>query len=484
MTGARLVYLEARRAAGSLVVVILAAVVTVVSTVSMWGRMTVWPTVGADIAVSLSATGLAGMLVASTAILRQARPELAAMLDCSSITPGGRRFQVICGATAGVGLIAAGSLGIQVAAGSLGSISIGSFPTADLVSGVATAMVYTALGGALACFFRSAIAAPVAAAVLFLAFFIAPDWWLLPVVPDEGLFVLPPRPPGWHALYVLALLAVVLCSLTPALMGRVAGTAGIAAMVVMVVVFGALTLGSSARQELEALGDPHRQDDVPRTAAASVCVHRSVRMCFNPQFASWVGLWQAAVAPIAIRIPPMVRAGLPTIRQEAPLGLVDQNVPPYIGVPVTWGRHGADVNDRRRLAGSVAAAAVGLPFGQHRAGPVGCDGTGQARTIVALWLEAATVEPGQLQRVRRTIFDQHGRTQEVTYWTSDLGAISYSTEDQRLAVALSRTAGVAPLVWAHWTELVNPSTTNTRLSEILGVWSDPGSLATGGNRCP
>lgn len=483
MTGPRLVYLEARRAAGSPVVVVLAAVVTVVSTVSMWGRMTVWPAVGADIAVSLSATGLAGMLVASTAILRQARPALTAMLDCSSITPGGRRFQVICGATAGVGLIAAGSLGIQIAAGSLGSISIGSFPTDDLVSGAAAAMLYTALGGALASLVRSPIAAPVAAAVLFLALFIAPDWWLLPVVPDEGLFVLPPRPPGWHVLYVLALLAVVLSSLTPAMIGRIAGSSAIATMMAVVVVCGAATLGSSAHRGLVALGDPHRQDDIPRTAAATVCVDRSMRMCFDPQFASWVALWQAAVAPIATRIPPAVRAGLPTIRQEAPLGLVDQNVPPYIAVPVTWGRNGADINDRRRLAGAVAAAAVGLPFGQQRAGPVGCDGTGQARTIVGLWLEAATVEPGQPQRVHRTIVDQHGRTQEVTYWTSDLGAVAYSTEDQRLATALSGTAGIAPHVWAHWTELVNPATTTARLSEILGVRSDPGSLTTGGERC-
>lgn len=479
-----LIWIAGVRAVRSPLVVGLSAVIAVIVAAGLWRTMTVWASASAAIGVGAAAVGFGGLVVATDAVLRESRRDFSELLDCARVGRSLRLLALVGGCTCGVGLISAVLAAVMVAVGGLDTVSIGHVGWPDVTSGVTTAMLLTAIGGVATAMTRSAILAPAIAIVAFLAFVAMPDLWLLPVVPEQGLFVLPQRPPIWHSLYGAVLLATVVATLPAGLSRSIGSILVLVVSLCASIILGAATLNSDSHRALLTRGDPHRQADVTVTELSTHCIRHAVQLCSIAEFAPWIPLWEQAVWPVAGGVPPAVRESLPAVRQETLIGQHDRDLSPYLPVGLTWGNHGEQEEDIRSLAGAMAAAAVGFPVGTSRYGTSGCDGSGQARTVLALWLESRAIEPGTQRDVVLTMRDRYGKSSLVTVHSSDLGAVRYSAADIDLAKRMHAMTGVEGAVWARWSELTDPSTPSAVLATMFHV-SVVGQLTTDAlGRCP
>lgn len=403
----------------------------------------------------LAATGafvvaLAMTVVANLATLRDQRngmPETLAAL------PGGpstrtRALALSVASTAAVLaiLVIVPYLLVRAACGPVA----GRFDVVAVLASVTAVALLAVLGVVLGRWLPSLIAAPA-----FLLVFVVLsmqreiDLWFLPVTTILAGDVLEWRS-SLRLLYLLA--AIVLAMAVGLLRHGVTLRRAVAALAALAVMAPLLWLApTSARSAIEG-----------GAAEDLACLERAgVTYCHQPGFASWVPLWAAAVEPVAAALPERARDRLPTVRQY------HSTVQPY-GEPQhrdgqvgeEWGRGALELEYRTMLAGRVAAESVGLAgAGARAAEGATCDGGGQARTVVALWLagHAAAVPPAA-QR------DPLGATH--------LGEVVYGERDERLARQLLTRADARARIGEHWDALVDPGTTVDEALIWLGL--EPG----------
>ncbi|PZG11779.1 hypothetical protein [Nonomuraea aridisoli] len=342
----------------------------------------------------------------------------------------------------------------------LGGPAAGRFDIWEPLTAVAAAVFAATLGVAVGRWARWLIAGPVVVAVLGYLIFQNPTngrlGWLLPVM-QVYQADWPDRPSGIHLLYVVALAA---CWAAVALLRHRARTGRVVAAVAALAV--AVPAGSAAAAEPPGArpgAGPLTMDDVdPRVReryfgpGAHRCADRhGITYCAYEGYEAWIPLWEQAVRPAVDVLPAALRARVPRVEQRSSTWFFGSGSD-VIRAPMTWGHP----DQRALMAQDVAIWATGL--GRSPAGGRnGCDGGGQARTVVALWImgQVAPPEPPRVYHVD----ENFGRRYLVTW-----GAAEVAYAERLLA-----TPGAAERVRAAWPVLMDPATTIDQGLPLLGL---------------
>jgi hypothetical protein len=259
----------------------------------------------------------------------------------------------------------------------------------------------------------------------------------LPLVGDGYLFpvvLFPGTPADWHALYLSGLAGVLVAGLL-ARHRRVLPA-------VLAVVAVAVTGYAVHRQAVPV---------EPRDPVVGCETHAGVRYCPLAGYDSWVPLWREAVEPVATALPPAVIR--PPVRQVPGA----RDVPDAVAVGEVWGRHFTwGRSAREDLAVDYAATVTGLARWSPTGEGTACDGTGQLRTVVALWL---TGNPD-----------------------ADLGRTTHGpAERDAAATLLSRPREqVTALLAAHWPRVTSNAPAGDMLTPLGVTGPRPGT----GPACP
>ncbi|GAB3154890.1 hypothetical protein GCM10027290_50070 [Micromonospora sonneratiae] len=216
-------------------------------------------------------------------------------------------------------------------------------------------------------------------------------WWLSPVLQHRNVVPGAPQPTGWHLLYLVSLVVAVGAVTLLRHWRLLPSAAGMVALTVAV---------ASVGPQLDSIPQVLTQELEDRYAGEAVLVcqrHNEVRYCALPGYERWIVRWREAVAPVVAVLPPSVRADLPRVRQFA-YSFHGTQSPADVATDMIWGRQGSWAADSRaQLAASFAAKIVGLP-GLWTVDPAirfrGCSASGQARTVITLWLAAQALPDG------------------------------------------------------------------------------------------
>lgn len=463
----------------------LALALLAIRIVATWQQLPDWPNAVVDAADSAIIIGAGALLAMSLAASRDARPAAAGIFEALPVGAAVRTLAlVVAGFTAAV-VVTAVVIALQIGSMLIGSTSPAGVDYAELGAGLLLAGCMAVLGVAVARWAPRPVFAVVAVFVVLWFRLQFPGSWLLPVVPSESLVAAMPRPPVWHLLYVAAL-AAVLAGVAMLRAGRTAARLSATAAAVAVAVAAAtLTLTSPEARSPEATIDP-RKSMASATAGADRCANsEGIDYCAFPRFADWIPLWQAAVDPVAAAVPAAVRPSLPGVLQRVPVGVVDTaQAATNVLVGTEWGRNGGEVASRRFLAAQMAAAATGLPRADVRASsPLGCDGRGQARLVIALWLVGQVEDPQPAGQIERTVRGSDGREQSRTTPESDFGTVDYGDAELTMARGLLRDPAATARIGEHWSALVDPGTDLAEAAALLGLAQAPQAEPVKGQPC-
>ncbi|SDT73557.1 hypothetical protein [Actinoplanes derwentensis] len=190
-------------------------------------------------------------------------------------------------------------------------------------------------------------------------------------------------PFGWHLLYLLGLLAVAIAAVCrPA----VPKTSAVVAVVAV------LFAGFAVQREADGVPDviDSRVSVLAVAPEKLDCrTYEGVRYCALPGFGDWIEHWREAVEPAAELLP--AAADRPSVRQIANSFDGEPMTPghPEMIIGDTWGRMGVWAEDsRERMVRDYVATSVGILRRTDAGRWVSCDGAGQHRTVVAMWLLA------------------------------------------------------------------------------------------------
>jgi len=326
---------------------------------------------------------------------------------------------------------------------------------------------------------------------------------------DDGIAF--PGPVDWHVLYIggTILIAGVLAVARHGFSRRVSlALAGAAALA-----------GVAAVGQTRPLSDDEiSRRDALLTNPPAVCEVRSaVRYCAPGDFRARFGQWEGPVKAVLRRTPAEVRdRGLvvsmrdlnvtssPDCTPTPLLALLPPRVRAAVDPAAVWPADGAVHPDREwpwdeectftdhgvALTVQVGAWAVGLPPAQAAASSP-CQASGQARSVVALWL-AGQATPGGVRGLA-DIGRASGPGTTVDFGDSanqPSWGVAYAKADLALALALLERPvdDVARIVTESWEQLVNPSTPSAILGARAGIpaaASVAGSAeSTNAPRCP
>lgn len=385
-------------------------------------------------------------IVANLATLRDQRngvPEtLAALPGRASTRTHAVALSVACVAAAFAVLIIVPYLLVRVRSGP----TAGYLDVFEVLASVTAVALMAVLGVAIGRWFPTLIAAP-AFVVVFVVLTMQReiDLWVLPVTTILAGDVLEWR----SSLRLLYLLAAVVFAVTVAVLRH--GMTALRAVTASTALLVMVPLVSIA---------PGLAKSVPEQAADDrTCIERAgVTYCHLPGFASWVPSWARAVEPVFAALPARERDGFPTIRQYH-LSVAPYAEPQRLDGQVgeEWGRGDLESEYRTMLAGRVTAELTGLHQARARVtGSAACDGRGQARTVVALWLaaHAAPIPPAD----RR---DSSGATH--------LSGAVYGSRERHLAQQLMAREDARALIARHWDVLMDPDTTVDDALAMLGL---------------
>ncbi|WP_157548533.1 hypothetical protein [Nonomuraea candida] len=366
-------------------------------------------------------------------------------------------------------------LAAPLVAGSAAAVFMGGYLLIRLLSGpaagrldpwepltaVAAAMLAATLGVAVGRWARWLIAGPVVVAVLGYLIFQNPNHdggsWLLPVMQVHEADW-PDRPSAVHLLYVLALAAA--CAALALLRHRVRLLPAAALLAALAV---AVPAGAVAASEpplprpkpgwldLDDV-DPRVRERYFGPGAHHCSDRRGVTFCAFAGYEPWVPLWERALRPAVDALPAALRARVPEVRQSATTWRYGEDQDAVaLRTPMTWGHP----DQRALLAQDLAIWATGL---RDRDGSRdGCDGAGQARTLVALWLMGQVFPP------------EPPRTYHVDDRLGRRLLIGWGAAEVAYAKSLLAAAGARERVHAHWDTLVDPATTIGQALPLLGL---------------
>lgn len=280
-------------------------------------------------------------------------------------------------------------------------------------------------------------------------------------VPDAPWATGAARPTGWHLVYLMSVLAVIVALL----LWRHRRIIAIG-VILTAIATSAFATDQQARAT-PAVIYPEMNDALAGPAVLDCEMHGGVRYCALPHFAGWIPLWREAVEPVARNLP--AEATRPTVRQLAGMdnGVVLVPGVPEIATWPRWGRHGRWAEDSRtQLTITYTTAATGLfgrgltPFDDDARS--GCVGSGQHRTVVALWLLAQALPDG---------------ARHLPDGGLSLGRVRYDRADAHAAAALLARPHdeVAAFLVAHWAQIMDPA--GAALAP-LGVTVKPPAIPT------
>jgi hypothetical protein len=359
---------------------------------------------------------------------------------------------LVAGAAAAVAVF--GYLGIRVLSGP----AAGRFDLWEPLTAVAAAVFAATLGVAVGRWARWLIAGPMVVAVLGYLIFMntrnGAAGWLLPVM-QEYQADWPDRPSGVHLVYVVAL--AVLFGAVALLRHRVRFAPAVAVVGALAV---AVPTGAIAAAEppvmRPAAGDFTIENVDPRVRERyhgpdthRCSVRQGITYCAYPGYEPWIPLWEESVRPAVDALPAALRARVPRVEQTSIRWYLGDDAP-AIRPAMTWGHP----DQRTMLAEDVAIWATGVRFPGNGQG---CDGRGQARTVVALWI-IGQVSPPERPRAL-SADDNFGRR-----WMIDWGAAEVG-----YAKLLLATPGAREKVHAHWDTLMKPGTTIDQALPLLGL---------------
>lgn len=436
-------------------------------------------------------------LFASTPTSPRARTE-ASLLACFGPVPVAAAYLLIA------------SLGLEVMADSPIPLL---WPS---VAAIAAVMLLAVVGGGVVGVFLSRWLPTTAAALAGIAAIIwlnnGPDnhhdrfRWLRVAVEKDlgGRYDIVPNP-LWRVAFIFGLVGLGACLALwrhPARRSLVVGTVSCAALVI--------TSGWVATRPPTTAQVERVVADLESPQDAQHCETRSdVRYCVYPGAEVWIDSWSPAVDAVLASVPPSARPREVRVMQREFVQQLDEPVEyngdlsyPYLDWVVerldptrAWRADGAvhpslSLNDDQpdlEVAFGVASLAVGLPPSSSWSSPAGCDASGQARLVLAMWLaggatgttrhaldtHAARVEDDGLESQRvplNAITDWDNRSASGDDTQAVVGAAGSGADilDAQRLVEADR-AEVAAVVDEHWEELTDPSTPSRRLLELAGL---------------
>ncbi|GIE32114.1 hypothetical protein Ait01nite_051590 [Actinoplanes italicus] len=405
-----------------------------------WTRMPSWETFHENAGVASMVLGAALLMAGHLAAGRDRRAGAEETTRTLPAGPGRRNVALlvtvpIAAATGAVAYLA--QLLLLLPAWPVGRFDPWVAPTLVIIPAIGAA-VGVLVGRALPGVAAGPLAVVVMVGILFMFVFVPNDQasvmtHLWPVVHVNWSFGMP-RPTGWHLLYLVGVLVAVVSAIC-----RPAAPKSAIAATLLAVLFA----GFAVHREAAETPDVIYSDEVAKYVAPEALdcrTHEEVRYCALSGYTAWIPYWREAAEPVARLLP--AGAQRPSIRQ---ISTSDDMVPMRPGYPEmrvgdTWGRIGSWAQDSRtRLTRDYAATAVGLLRRDDVDNWRSCDGSGQHRTVVALWLldQAA---PGEGLTVPRTRYgDAERQAAEV------LRAKPREEVREHLA--------------AHWSEVLDPSAT-------------------------
>jgi hypothetical protein len=448
----------------------------------VWGHRNRMPNLAEAAVNAATATFVIAAVVMVVANLATLRDQRHGMPETLAALPGQAEVR-----TRAV-LLAAGCLSAVLAAGVIGGFLLvrltqgpvaGQVDVPEALGAVVAVALLVAFGVALGRWAPSLVATPAVLVVLGLGLSAGPLFllvWYVPIAAPYEMQVYE-RPSGPRlayligALALLAALALLRHGRRPVRLGVAAGGLAVALPAVVIVAMAAPSLTGTVVSDGERpAGDPELE-----------CTDRNaITYCHLPGFEPWVHLWAEAADPVVEALPPEGRDHLPTIEQWSERGPrpVDMR-PGVVVVGLTWGRGDAEVDSRSWLAGAIAALVTGTadPTRTYQEyGAPWCDASGQARTVVALWLagQAAPLQPA-------TTTDAWGPVRAESY----LGDVWYGARELGYAAALLDRDDARELVRERWGVLVDPATTVEQMAVLLGLPEVPAAAAAEpqGTRC-
>ncbi|MFF0102240.1 hypothetical protein ACFYO8_23250 [Micromonospora sp. NPDC005257] len=382
------------------------ALVTVaLGTVWGWTRMPTWDTVGDN--AGMAAVVLAGVLLA-LGHLAVSRDHRHGVTEATITLPAerARRTIALLVLIPVAALLGALVLGAQLAL-LLPDVPAGTFDGWNLAPVVLIPPIGAALGVAVGRWLPATAAGPLAVVASAIMIHVLPGignggnnvgWWLSPVLLRQNWAPGAPEPTGWHAAYLLALLAVVV-AIALARYRMVVSTV----VAVVAMALGAVAVSQQMRDQPGSFSQPVTKammDDYIGPAVLRCEEHDAVRYCALPGYQSWIPLWRDAVEPVTRAVPAGVAGVLPGVRQRDNVQFLQSATAerPTVDTDLIWGRHGKWAAQSRvglvqryvRALTALPAATADDPFGKQS-----CSGAGQMRTVVALWLIAQALPDGR-----------------------------------------------------------------------------------------
>ncbi len=452
-----------------------AAIALALQLSAVWGwapDMSIEPIDLAGNGLLVAAAMLLGANLAASRDRRHGMPELLAALPGRAETR--TRAVALAGIASGTliaSLLAAGYLAIRYAQGPVG----GRLNLFEVLGGVAATALAAAFGVALARWLPSLIAAP--AIVFGLALLVQlnrthggfGDWYLPLDLYHRADW--PGRPSAPHLIYLLA--GSALLSGLALLRHRVRPVRLVVTVLAFAIALPAAVI--TANRGAEVYRTTPDGNPLPTAVAQSArmrakyygpgshrCQSRAaVRYCALPGYQPWIELWAAAVQPIASAVPPAVRGRIPVVTQLSDSWLQPDDLkdPASAVIGLAWDRAGSY---RTVLAADVIRAVTGLASG--------CDGRGQARTVVALWLLG---QLGPLTAPEPVSVRLAGDTMSGPVTTRGLVTplgVLYGPSELSYARQLLANAGARERVWANWNALMTAPL--DRALPLLGITHD------------
>ncbi|MEH1168463.1 hypothetical protein V6V47_24065 [Micromonospora sp. CPCC 205539] len=442
------------------------ALVTVaLGTVWGWTRMPTWDTIGDN--AGMAAVVLAGVLLV-LGHLAVSRDHRNGVVEATMVLPAerARRTIALLVFIPVAGLLGALVLGAQLAL-LLPDVPAGTFDGWNLAPVVLIPPIGAALGVAVGRWLPAIAAGPLTVVTSAVAVIVLPGVgtggsdvgrWLSPVLLRQNWAPGAPEPTGWHAAYLLALLAVVV-AVAVARYRMVVSTV----VAVVAVALGAVAVPQQMRHRTGSSSLPITEammDDYVGPAVLRCEEHEAVRYCALPGYQRWIPLWRDAVEPVARAVPAGVAGVLPVVRQRdtayfAPSATAQT---PTVDTDLVWGRHGTwAAQSRLDLVQRYVRALTALPkpTADDPYGEQSCSGAGQLRTVVALWLIAQAVPDG------RTVLDgNQARLGRLTAGPAEIAAAVTLLDQPR--------ERVTAILAAHWDAVISAAPVGDTL-EPLGV---------------